>query len=174
MLEEEQSRPFGKFTQAQIARRTEPLFHLLVPDRHCWMYFTANTASRPDGSVAHSWSIDCLQEQSPSADNLAYFQWDADTGDLVSATCSLPDTGAADDHRPLTARQAIERSWHWLCALGMARGHPHWECDHAPRLGPGAWSLHWHSSAANVSIHIDSATGGFLAVSTSMSAAAER
>jgi hypothetical protein len=171
MLEEEQSRPFGRFTEAQIVRRTEPLFHLLVPDRTCWMVVTTSTGNRPDGSVEHYWSVDCLQEHSPSAANLAYFQWDADTGDLVSATCSSPDEVAADDRSQIGAEQVRESSWHWLRALGLARGRSRWECDRAPRLGQNAWSLHWHSREKNVTIHLDAASGSFLAASTGMATA---
>jgi hypothetical protein len=171
MLEEEQSRPLGLFTEGQITRRTEPLFHLLVPDRSCWMSLTSETNSRPDGSVGHFWSVDCLQENSPSASNLAYFQWDADTGNLVTATCSLPDDVSKDDHSHLTEQQAVEKSWQWLRALGLARGRSRWQCDRAPRLGQEAWSLRWHSREANVSIHIAAATGSFLAVSAGTSAA---
>src|SRR5262245_23027385 len=65
--EEQRPRPFGQFTEAQIADRTEPLFHLLAPGSNCWMAFSQDTGGRPDGSTGRFWSVDCLRDSQSDA-----------------------------------------------------------------------------------------------------------
>jgi hypothetical protein len=159
--EKEPGPPFGQFTQAQITRRTEPLFRLMAPDRNAWMACSKGTCTHLDGSVVHFWTVDCLSSPEPDAAHLGFFEWDADTGDLVTASCHAPDQGAQGNYSPLTERQAIVKSWHWLRALGIAKSGSRWQCDRAPWLGRDTWSLHWHGREENVTMHLNRATGGF-------------
>jgi hypothetical protein len=160
-LEKEPIRPFGQFTQAQITRRTEPLLHLMAPGKDDWMGFSRGTYTHRDGSVGHYWAVDCLNGAGPDATQVGFFGWDADTGDLVTASYHAPVPGCRGNHSPLSERQAVEQSWHWLQAFGFAKAGSRWHCDRAARLRQDAWSLHWQSREQNVTMHLDSETGRF-------------
>jgi len=130
------------------------------------MAFSQDTGGRPDGSIGRFWSVDCLQDSHSDAATLAYFHWDADTGDLVTASFSAPFEVPKGKHSSFTARQAIEKSWYWLRALGFAREGTRWQCDREPYWKYSNWTLHWQGRERSVTMHIDAISGDFLNAST--------
>jgi len=161
MQKRQQTMPFGQFTETQIVRRTQSLFHLLDPAKDCWMAFTPETSVRPHGPISRFCTVECLNGNSPDAAHLAFFQWDAVTGDLVVASCHDPDRVIQGKHSGLTPRRAVEMSWQCLRALGIAKAGSRWQCDHEARSGQDTWSLHWHSRQKNVTMLLDAASGRF-------------
>jgi hypothetical protein len=155
--QQRQERPFGQFTQAQLAHRTQPLFALLAPGKACWMAFTTGTFRRPDGADSHIWDVDCLQANSPDAAHLAHFQWYADTGTLRSVSCSELNQVLEGNYRQITEQQAMEQSWYWLRALGFAKAGSRWACTPGPKPNTpsGSWKLHWRNGGEEVDMHID-------------------
>jgi hypothetical protein len=164
--EEQKPRPFGQFTQAQIAHRTEPLFHLLAPDNNGWMAFTTVTCPHPEGADSHFWDVDCLQANHLTAANLAYFHWDADTGELRGVSCPPPGKSLTAIRARITAQQAREKSWYWLRALGFAKAGSRWRCDPGPNLGYTSWTLHWRNREVEVIMHLDAVSGKLIDATT--------
>jgi hypothetical protein len=158
--EKKRSEPFGRFTAAQITDRTQPLFHLIVPERQtCWMALTQNSGIRADGSPAHFWVVDCLKDNSQHPAPLAHFQWDADTGQLLIASNTGSTPGAEGKSRLLSAPRAAVHSWHWLRTLGLACESSRWRLVREPHLDVGRWDLLWRGSEGRVHMVLDAASG---------------
>jgi hypothetical protein len=151
--------PYGRFTAKQIIARTERLPGI-VHGRTAGMRLSAERIETGGlrGNQHRHWVVDATGE---AAAFIGHFDWDADTGELLSASFPLPPAtprGQAE----LKAAEALRLSWHWMRALGVAERSPSWQAVGVPQRTGGAWRVYLRGKDRTVAVTVYALSGDLI------------
>jgi hypothetical protein len=143
--------PARGLTERQALDRTEPLCRLLVPSAGAFrLSAELQTMNRSHDGVCRFWSVDCTD----AADRqIAFFFWNADTGDLLCAARPYSITHGKSPWPSLDRRQAARIARDAMLRFGIARQAPRWRLAGRPqRLEKGrVWFVRCRRNLADVS-----------------------
>ncbi len=122
----------------QVLDRSEPLCRLIAPHTSS-LRLTAEAI--PIGKFHPHWEVKCAD---PSGQDLAYLNWDAGTGQLISVSHVFYSSQGMG--RSLDRHKAAMEAWNWLCALRIAGQASHWRLAGSPQCSGYTWTVRWSAA----------------------------
>jgi hypothetical protein len=145
-----------------IVRASESMFSKVTLVRCSAISCATSRTARRDGKVVQHFLLEMTSE---STDPSMYFDWDAETGDLIRAYARMPaETDSEGTTMPRERAARISKSW--LEKLGIARMESMWKLAGPPMLQRNRtyWSQ-WIAPGVEVTIAIRCGNGNLLCLS---------
>lgn len=148
----------GKFTLADILRRSRPICSAMTPN--CNSLNLVGTPLQTGGSRNASrnvWMVDGYDAHNRFQVHLV---WDADSGDLITASHATPWPSAPRTRLvPIQRKEALRITGSWLTTLGIAKEAPDWRPDSTPQDTDFVWRVEWTADTRKIAVTIDAWTG---------------
>ncbi len=154
---------FGRFTEAEVEARSEGICRALWPGVGTVSLAAEHLCTgAPGRPIRRHWEVDCMD---PTGRELTFFDWDAETGDLIGA--SRPS------QPPIWRESSALRCWDaarsqaiYLRRLGLASSGRSWRLMSVPRRDGCAWRATWKCQDLSAILSVDAYNGSLLLAAT--------
>jgi len=156
------SGPHGRYTLAQIIKRSMPLCGALDTSHDSLRLICEPLPTSADGKTCLVWMVDGLDPQGKFKVHLV---WDAETGELMVASRSV-EPRRWKKGVELKRKEAQQITSSWLTTLGISELASGWKPDSDLHDTNFVWRVKWRTGTRGVSVSIDARTGEFIMAQT--------
>jgi hypothetical protein len=151
-------KPYGQMTKEQVLSRSTKICSMMEPQLEKISFNAVpEMVHTLDGESKRVWLIDGSDSKDEFA---AMLMWDADTGDLVSASHPpVPPRWGAD--QAMNSKDAVGVARDWLRTLGV-NGRVAWTLSEKPEKTIHLWFLTFYSGYKKAVVAIDALSGNLV------------
>ncbi len=160
-LRKQQTLAYGRFSAEQILDRAEKVGRALAPPTEA-LNLTTECLKGCSllGSPKPVWDVACTDM---AGKEIAYMDWDAESGNLLQVSLP-PDSPSRQQEAVKRDSQVTDKTWEWLCRVGMAARKISWKAQLPVRNSVHSWEQVWNSAdrQMRVNVKIDAETGALV------------
>jgi hypothetical protein len=159
----EAAEPHGRFTLDQILECSIPLCGALTKNTDSLRLTGSPLLSWTMGKAEPIWLVDAVDAHDRFK---VHLMWDADTGELITASCPADSSTRANKTTLLQRKDARRITSSWLTTLGMSELATGWRPDSLPHNTNYMWRVEWRTRTRGAAVVIDSHTGQLIMAET--------